>query len=45
MGLDDRYAYDFYRLLQQLNKEQRITIIMVSHDVSVVGQMAKGSPA
>ncbi len=41
VGLDDRYVYDFYRLLQQLNKEQRITIIMVSHDVSVVGQMAK----
>ena len=37
MGLDDRYLYDFYRLLQQLNKEKKITVLMVSHDVGVVG--------
>lgn len=37
VGLDDRYVYDFYRLLQQLNKEQNITIIMVSHDVGAIG--------
>lgn len=40
VGLDDRYVYDFYRLLQQLNKEQKITILMVSHDVGVIGSWA-----
>lgn len=40
VGLDDRYVYDFYRLLERLNQEQKITILMVSHDVAVIGSWA-----
>ena len=32
-GLDPVAAEDFYRLLQKLNRELKITVIMVSHDI------------
>ncbi len=32
-GLDPKIVIEIYELLQQLNKEQGITIIMVSHDI------------
>ncbi|MGI6406542.1 MAG: metal ABC transporter ATP-binding protein [Syntrophaceticus sp.] len=40
VGLDDRYIHDFYQLLLQLNKEQEITVFIVSHDVGVLGALA-----
>lgn len=39
-GLDDHHVDDFYRLLQQLNKEQKTTVLMISHDVGAVGLWA-----
>lgn len=35
-GLDDCTLRDFYQLLHYLNREKRITILMVSHDMDVV---------
>ena len=32
-GLDPKVTEDMYRLIHQLNKEQGITIIMISHDI------------
>ena len=32
-GLDPVAAEDFYRLLRKLNKELKITVIMISHDI------------
>ncbi len=36
VGIDVQSQETFYRLLSQLNKEQGLTIIIVSHDVDVV---------
>ncbi len=41
VGLDDCALNDFYRLLRYLNEEKGITVMMVSHDVGVVGRWAK----
>ncbi|HHW40459.1 MAG TPA: metal ABC transporter ATP-binding protein [Syntrophomonadaceae bacterium] len=38
VGLDDRALHEFYRLLRYLNCERGITLLMVSHDVGVVGR-------
>lgn len=42
VGLDDHALNDFYRLLKYLNEEKGITLMMVSHDVGVVGRWVKG---
>ncbi|MGB9792893.1 MAG: metal ABC transporter ATP-binding protein [Thermacetogeniaceae bacterium] len=41
VGLDDYALNDFYRLLKHLNEEKGITVMMVSHDVGVVGRWVK----
>jgi zinc transport system ATP-binding protein len=41
VGLDDRALNDFYELLKYLNEERGITLLMVSHDVGVVGRWVK----
>ena len=33
-GLDPVITSEFYELIEHLNKEHKITIIMVSHDIS-----------
>lgn len=41
-GLDPSAIQDFYHLIKKLNKEDGITIIMVSHDIgNVIGQANK----
>lgn len=41
-GLDPSAIQDFYHLIKKLNKEDRITIIMVSHDIgNVISQANK----
>ncbi len=41
-GLDPSAIQDFYRLVRRLNREEHITILMVSHDVTnIVGQANK----
>lgn len=38
-GLDPSAIQDFYRLIRRLNREEGVTILMVSHDVAgVIGQ-------
>ncbi len=32
-GLDPKIVYEIYKLLAKINKEEKITIVMVSHDV------------
>ena len=32
-GLDPKIVYEIYKLLAKINKEDKITIVMVSHDV------------
>jgi zinc transport system ATP-binding protein len=39
-GLDDRKLHDFYQLLQYLNQEKKITVLMVTHDIEMVGSWA-----
>jgi zinc transport system ATP-binding protein len=36
VGVDLQSQHDFYRLLAQLNREHRITLVVVSHDVDVI---------
>lgn len=36
VGVDVRAQDEFYQLIAELNKRQRLTIIMVSHDIDVV---------
>ncbi len=41
-GLDPSAIQEFYRLIRKLNQEDRITIVMVSHDIrSVISQAGK----
>ncbi len=41
-GLDPSAIQDFYRLVRRLNREEGVTILMVSHDVvGVIGQANK----
>ena len=41
-GLDPSAIQDFYRLIRTLNREEHVTILMVTHDVAnVVGQANK----
>lgn len=41
-GLDPQAIQDFYMLIRHLNKEEGVTILMVSHDMSnIVGQASK----
>ena len=41
-GLDPSAIQDFYHLVRTLNKEEKVTIIMVTHDVAnVVNQANK----
>ena len=40
-GLDPKAQTELYDLIDRLNKELKITIIMVSHDVKEVVQRAK----
>ena len=35
-GLDPQATLDFYELIEKLNKEEKLTIIMVSHDLQSV---------
>ena len=39
-GLDPETTLEFYELLKKLNREDGITIIMVSHDLPAVSQYA-----
>ncbi len=38
VGLDEYAQDNFYRLLKYLNREQKMTLLMVSHDTGVVGR-------
>lgn len=41
-GLDPSASQDFYRLIKKLNREEKVTILMVSHDIkNIVGQANK----
>ncbi len=41
-GLDPSAIQDFYRLVRRLNRDEGVTILMVSHDVAnVIGQASK----
>ena len=41
-GLDPQAIQDFYRLIRRLNKEEGVTILMVSHDIAnIMGQANK----
>ncbi len=39
-GLDPETTEEFYELIKKLNKEENVTIIMVSHDMHAVSQYA-----
>ena len=39
-GLDPSAIQDFYHLVRQLNREEHVTILMVTHDVGNVLQEA-----
>ncbi|MCS7016131.1 MAG: metal ABC transporter ATP-binding protein [Gemmatales bacterium] len=39
-GIDFRYQGEFYNLIARLNQEQNITVLLVSHDLSVVSNSA-----
>ena len=41
-GLDPSASQDFYHLIKRLNREEKVTILMVSHDIkNIVGQANK----
>ena len=41
-GLDPATMQDFYHVIRQLNRESRVAVLMVSHDVqNIVGQAKK----
>lgn len=41
-GLDPSASQDFYRLIKKLNQEEKVTILMVSHDIrNIVSQADK----
>lgn len=41
-GLDPQAIQDFYRLIRRLNKEEGVTILMVTHDIAgIIGQASK----
>lgn len=40
-ALDPKIREDFYQLIQTLNQEEGITVMLVSHDISSVGQYTK----
>jgi zinc transport system ATP-binding protein len=40
-ALDPSIREDFYQLLQKLNEEEKITIMLVSHDIGSLGNFAK----
>ena len=35
-GLDPKAAYDMYGLISELNRRDKITILMISHDINAV---------
>lgn len=35
-GLDPKAAYEMYELIAQLNRDEKITILMISHDLSAI---------
>lgn len=37
-GIDEKNQKEFYQLMQKLNKEMKITLVMVSHDIARVTQ-------
>lgn len=39
-GLDPRAAEEMYRLIERLNNEEKVTIIMISHDIEAVVKYA-----
>ncbi len=39
-GLDPAVTSDMYRLIEQLNKEDKITVVMISHDISAAVKYA-----
>lgn len=41
-GLDPTAAYELYRSLQELNRKEKMTILMVSHDIENALHQAKG---
>lgn len=40
-ALDPQIREDFYQMLEYLNKEEKVTILLVSHDIGSVGKYAK----
>ena len=41
VGIDVESQTTFYRLLKQLNQEQKLTLVLVSHDIDVVAHEVK----
>ena len=39
-GLDPKVTQDMYRLVEELNREDGVTIVMISHDVAAAGRYA-----
>ena len=39
-GLDPLVTEEMYRIIEQLNREEKITVVMVSHDVQTAVQYA-----
>ena len=35
-GLDPKFAYEMYELIHKINKEEKTTILMISHDIRVL---------
>ncbi len=40
VGVDEKHVSDFYELLRKLNKEQGISLLMVTHDIGTITEHA-----